>query len=320
MTATPLMEEADIMRVYAVAAACLIAGSAQAQIRVEPDTTAFVDPSGSALARALFGRDGYFMIAGGVVLAGSAAFYLEHDGADQPVDAHSVVPQITPDGAVSLSYGGVEYRVGMPRALACPLGRFVARDGLIAYTVPKFMDPESRQAMLQAGLKRHRIAREFDGTVFEPLLHAADFAATVPLPSNVGEALTASLNSANGLSGFVIEAADETDRPIGSLVNTDAQVRYRVYLQAVSHRVEIGGVPLRYFWQLDRSGAAGVFAVAELAQSWPAGTVLTDWSALHAMPSQYDVVNFFQISGLFRQIHLAQPARFDAFVEAACRS
>jgi hypothetical protein len=169
-------------------------------------------------------------------------------------------------------------------------------------------------------LKRHRIAREFDGTVFEPLLHAADFAATVPLAPDVAQALTGGLNEANGLAGFVIDAADQTDRPIGSLINTDAQVRYRVYLMASSHRVEIGGVPLRYFWQLDRSGAAGVFAVAEIAQNWPADTRLTDWSAPHAVPSQYDVVNFYQVSGLFRQMHLSQPAQFDAFVESACES
>jgi hypothetical protein len=174
--------------------------------------------------------------------------------------------------------------------------------------------------MMQAGLRRHRIAREFDGTVFEPLLKAADFAATTPLAPEMARALTRGLNDANGLDGFVIQAADEAVEPIGSLINTDAQVRYRVYLEASTHRVEIGGVPLRYFWQLDGSGAAGVFAVDALAQTWPAGTTLTDWSAPHPAPTQYDVVNFFQVSGLFRQIHLSQPAKFDAFVDQACKS
>jgi hypothetical protein len=308
------------MRKTALIAACLVAGSAHAQIRVEPNTASFVDPAALPLARALFGRGGYFMIAGGVVLAGTAAFVLERDGTDRSVDAASVLPVLEQDGSMALSYQGESYLVGMPRALACPLGRFVGRDGLIAYTKPRFLDPESRHAMMMAGLKRHRIAREFDGTVFEPLLKAADFAATTPLAPTMARALTADLNQANGLEGFVIQAADVSPEPVGSLINTDAQVRYRVYLEASMHRVEISGVPLRYFWQLDGSGAAGVFAVDQLAQSWPAGAGLTDWSSPHPAPTQYDVVNFYQVSGLFRQMHLSEPAKFGAFVEQACKT
>jgi hypothetical protein len=258
------------------------------------------------------------MIAGGVVLGGTASFYLERDGTDQPIDPAAVQQVAIADGSVSLVYGGVSYRVGMPAGLACPLARFVARNGIIAYTMPKFLDPASRQEMIRAGLKHHRIAREFDGTVFEPLLHEADFAQTTPLSPAMARMLTSGLNAANGLSGFVINAADTTEKPFGSLINTDAQVRYHVYLLAATQRVEIAGVPLRYFWELDSSGAAGVFAVDEIAQTWPPGTQLTDWSAPGARPTQYDVVNFYQVSGLFRQIHLTQPQAFDAFVESAC--
>lgn len=307
------------LHIILAAATCLIAGSARAQVRVEPDTASFVDPSSGPLARALFGRSGYFMIAGGVVLGGTASFFLERDGTDQPIDAASLQPVSNADGSVSLVYGGVSYRVGMPAGLACPLARFVARNGIIAYTLPKFLDPDSRQEMIRAGLKHHRIAREFDGTVFEPLLHAADFAETRRLPPDMAQMLTSGLNAANGLSGFVINAADTTEKPFGSLINTDAQVRYHVYLLASTQAVEIAGVPLRYFWELDSSGAAGVFAVDELAQTWPPGTRLTDWSAPSARPTQYDVVNFYQVSGLFRQIHLTQPQAFEKFEESTCK-
>lgn len=306
------------LHIALAAASCLIAFSSHAQVRVEPDTASFVDPSTGPLARALFGRSGYFMIAGGVVLGGTASFYLERDNSDQPIDAASVHLHANA-GGVSLAYGGISYQVGMPAGLACPLGRFVARDGIIAYTVPKFLDPGSRQMMIRAGLKHHRIAREFDGTVFEPLLHAADFAQATPLPTAIAHSLTSSLNKANGLGSFVIDAADETEKPLGSLINTDAQVRYRVYLLAATQRVEIAGVPLRYFWELDRGGAAGVFAVDAFAQTWPAGTRLTDWSAPGAKPTQYDVVNFYQVSGLFRQLHLIQPLPFEKFVASSCK-
>ncbi len=50
-------------------------------MRVAPHESRFVDPSSGKLARALFGRSGYFMIAGDVVLGGTAQFYLEQGGA-----------------------------------------------------------------------------------------------------------------------------------------------------------------------------------------------------------------------------------------------
>jgi hypothetical protein len=308
------------MRVHLLLAAtsCLLATAAQGQIRIEPNTATTLDPANGNLARALFGPSGYFMIAGGVVLAGTATIYLEQNGTDRAVDPAGVTPVANPDGSVTLRYGGVGYRVGMPPSLACPLGHFVARNGIIAYTVPKFLDSESRHAMMRAGLKHHRIAGEFDSTVFESLLRAADFAATKPLPPSVAQPLTAGLNAANDIDGFVIDAAATDAKPIGSLINTDAQVRYHVYLMASSHQVEISGVPLRYFWELDRSGAAGVFAIEELAQSWPAGTTLTDWSVPSARPTQYDVINFYQVSGLFRELHISEPKAFDDFVDAVC--
>jgi hypothetical protein len=304
------------------AAALLMAGTAispaLAQVRIEPQTASFVDPATGHDAEMLFGRSGYFMIAGGVVLGGTATFYLERNGTDQPVAANMVVPAANRDGSVSLTYAGTTYQVGMPPGLACPLSEFVARDGIVAYTVPKYMDSESRQFMLRAGLKHHRIAREFDGTPFERLLHDADFAATTPLAPQMAHDLTASLNDANGLNGFVIDAADQAEKPVGSLINGDVQVRYHVYLMAGRQQVEIGGVPLRYFWELDNTGAAGVFAVDVLAQNWPAGTRLTDLTAPGAQPTQYDIVNFYQVAGLFRQLHLTNPAQFNRFVDEAC--
>jgi hypothetical protein len=300
------------------AATVLLAGTAQAQIRVEPQASSFVDPSSGPAAQLLFGPNGYFMIAGGVVLGGSAIFYAEHDGSDQKVPAAAVQLAVTPNGGVALHYAGAAYRVDMPAGLACPLGQFVARGGLIAYTVPKYLDEGSRQTMLRERIRHHRVAREFDGTPFEALLHAADFADTTKLAPAIAHALTVSMNDPNGLGGFVIDAAAEASNPIGSLINTDVQVQYHVYLMAGVQKVEIGGVPLRYFWELDRSGAAGVFAVDVFAQNWPTGTTLSDLSLPGGHATQYDIVNFYQVSGLFRQLHAENPAQFDNFVAQAC--
>jgi len=300
----------------ALAALCLLSASASwAQTRIEPQTASFVNPSAGPEARDLFGRSGYFMIAGGVVLGGTAGFYIEQNGTDTPIPASAVTLAAAQGGGVTLTYNGVAYHLAMQPSLACPLGKFTARDGIIAYTIPKFIGPEARHAMRQAGLVRHRIASEFDGTPFEALLHAADFAPTKPLAPDIAHALSATLNNANGLEGFVVDAADEIDKPTGSFINTDAQVRYRVYLMAGTARAEIGGVPLRYFWELDRGGAAGVFAVDEFAQNWPKGTAL---SLPGAAPTQYDIVNFYQTAGLFRQMHLTNAAAFSGFVAQAC--
>jgi hypothetical protein len=301
-----------------VAIACLSVGLAHAQIRPEPNAARFVDTNPNAIGQALFGPNGYFMIAGGVVLAGTASFYLETAGSDQLVPAAAVTPVANADGSVTLAYAGNQYPVGMPKGLACPLGRFVERDGFIAYTVPRFMDVESRREMTRVGLKHHRVAKEFENTAFETLLHAADFAAAQNLPDPVADRLMAGLNGSNGLTGFVVDAADSEPQAIGSLVNTDAQVRYHVYLVSAKNRVEIGGVPLRYFWQLDRGGAAGVFAVQAFAQNWQPGTTLTDFSLKNAQPSQYDIVNFYQVAGMMRQLNISNHDKFKAFVDQAC--
>ncbi len=304
----------------AFAVLSLLAAPAWAQTRIEKQTASFVDPAAGAAAQQLFGRSGYFMIAGGVVLGGTANFYLERNGTDTAIPASAIRLATSHDGDVTLTYAGATYHLAIQAGLACPLAKFTARDGIIAYTIPKFIDPESRHLMREAGLVRHRIAREFDGTPFETLLHAADFAVTTPLPPDIARALTATVNDANGLRDFVLTAADELKKPIGSFINTDAQVRYRVYLIAGTARAEIGGVPLRYFWEMDRGGAAGVFAVDQFAQNWVPGTALTNFTATGAQPTQYDIVNFYQTAGLFRQLHQTDAAAFDSFTAQACNT
>jgi hypothetical protein len=300
----------------AVAAQCAL--PADAQVRTEAAPASMVNPDNANDARSLFERSGLFMIAGGVLPSGHAVFLLDQGGNAQPVAAASIRPVALADGTTALREGGRLYHVAMPAGLACPLGQFVARDGIVAYTVPKYIDPDSRMAMLKAGLAHHRIAREFDGTPFEGLLRAADFGQTVPLPSGMAQQITASINTGNGIDGLVIYASEDLDTMIGSYINSGVQVTYHVYLMPASGSVEIGGVPLRYFWKLEHNGAAGVFSVEMYAQSWGANAHLTDFSAKNAQPTQYDVVNFYQVSALFRQLHENDAGGFARFVEQAC--
>ncbi len=305
------------MRSVLLATCCLIALAAKtpaaAQVRTQPDPTTFIDPSATPAAAQLFERNGIFRVAGGVVLGGRTNFVVQNGAANQPIADSAIQLQADAQGGAVLRYAGADYPVRMPAGLGCPLARFVARDGLIAYTVPRFLDEDGRRELMRLGIVRHRIAHEFNNTGLEPLLRAADFAQTKPLPSTLAEPLIAALNRINGVNALVVLASDED--PIGSMLNADVQTRYTAYLDSVHHTMETAGVPLRYFWQYGLGGAAQVFSVEALAQNWQTGASL---SAPGAPPAQVDVANFYQSAGLFREMHLADGPGFAAFTEKVC--
>ena len=303
--------------VAALAATLTLPPTAAAQVRTESDASLLVAPASPELA-ALFRRNGYFLIAGGVVPGGSARFFLEQNGTDQPVAAGAVQPVAMSDGSMALRSGGATYQVGMPSGIACPLGQFVARDGLIAFTVPKYFTQDSPANMARAGLVRRRVAREFDGTPFVPLLKAADFGDTQPLPPAVTQRISDAINTAHGIGRLVLDASVDLDTMIGSYLNSGLQVTYHVYLMPGTGRVEIGGVPLRYYWKLENDGSAAIFSVEMFAQDWPAGSHLSNVTAPDAKPTQYDIVNFYQVAALFQQLHESDAAGFATFVDRAC--
>ena len=301
--------------IAALALASAAALPAAAQVRSEPAPASLVNPGATPEAGTLFERSGLFMIAGGVLPQGSATFLLDQGGTPQPVPATDITPVALPDGTAALIAGGRTYHVAMPAGLACPLGEFTARDAAIAYTVPKYIDPDSRVIMMHEGLVRRSVAREFDNTPFIPLLKAADTAAAEPLPPALEQRIVAGINESNEVSNLVLQASDDVNTMVGSYLNSGLQVNYRVYLMPASNSVEIGGVPLRYFWKLDRTGAAGVFSVEIYSQSWVPGTHL---SPPGAQPTQYDVVNFYQVAALFHQLHESNRVAFNTFVDKAC--
>ncbi len=303
------------MRSVLLAACCLLALSATAvaQVRTQTDPIAFIDPSATPAAARLFERNGIFRIAGGVVLGGRTNFVVQNGSAAQPIADAAIQLLADGTGGAVLRYSGAEYPVRMPAGLGCPLARFVERDGLIAYTVPRFLDEDGRRELMNLGIVRHRIAHEFNNTPFEPLLHAADFAQTRPVPPAIAQPLIAALNAINGVNSLIVLASD--DDPIGSMLNADVQTRYTAYLDPARHTLEMSGVPLRYFWQYGLGETANVFSVEALAQNWPAGAGL---SAPGAAPGQVDVANFYQSAGLFREMHLADGAAFALFTEKVC--
>lgn len=315
------IRQRDVSGVFAsaLAAAAILTGQANAQVRREPAVADTITTNPARIDNALFGPNGYFLIAGGVVPHGGALFAREGGGIAETISANAITPVAKPGGGMALQFGGRDYAVGAPPGLVCPLARFVQRDGLIAYTVVHYMNEASPQAIIRAGLARRRVAKEFDGTPFEPLLRAADFAATTPLPDGKAHAIAAAINESNGIGAFVLRASVESEKPVGSYINTDLQVTYKVYLMDGIQRVEVAGVPLRYYWELDTTGTPGVFSVEALAQNWGADARLSDWSAADVKPTQYDIVNFYQVAGLLRALHGANAQAFGTFVQQACR-
>jgi hypothetical protein len=301
-------------------AALLAPPALHAQARREARPAALIDDRRAPALAALFGYQGLFRIAGGVVLAGDATYVMERNGTRTPVPAGAVGLSVQPDGTPALVTGGRAYRLEMPPGLVCPLAQFTARGGSIAYTKPRFMNSDLLHALLRAGLVHHRIAREFDGTPFAPLLRAADFGETERLPAAVTQHLLDEINTGNGISGQILDVRENMDALVGSFINTDLQVTYHVYLLPEAGRAEIGGVPLRYYWRAEPGETAGVFGAEIYAQDWPAGARLTDWTRPGAQASQYDVVNLFQVAAVFRQVRASGPDGFQAFVQGACAS
>jgi hypothetical protein len=265
-----------------------------------------------------FGPGGFFSTAGGVVFNGQAKFFLEDSKGQQGISPAQVDLEVGQLGNVYLSYRGLSYQLEIHKGLACPLGRFINRNGLIAFTVPPEV-PSSFVAtqtslLHQAGLvaiNEGLIANEFKRSGADELLVETDFAETVPLPEKMVARLIQSINAVLGQNRTGIN--DVT----GSYVNTDSMVTYQVYLTANDRHVAIAGLPLRFFWDHANDGSAVVQEIEVYSSEWPRGVIVADLIAKDPT-TQYDYVTLYQIEGVLRQIKMSNPDSFGRFVKRAC--
>ena len=288
-----------------------------ARIRTSVTYSSFVNPESTTAIAAVFQRGGIFTIAGGVVLQGRAQFYLEEGANEQSISADALGLTIDPKGAVFINYQDRAYQLEMHKGLACPLGKFVTRGGIIAYTIPpgnRDEAPQTRRSrMARAGLVNEGnegVAQEFAETGFRGLFEEADFADDEPLPSDLETRIITKINNALG--------PNRTSDAGGSYVNTDDQVTYQVYLVAQARRVDITGVPLRYYWRYASDGSALITSVTALSQDWSEGQALTDFSEPNDGATQYDIVSMYQAAGVFRQLREVNSSKFTRFVSTAC--
>lgn len=301
-----------------VAAAVSVASSAAAHIRATTDYSSFVNPvSTTAFAMGYFGVGGIFSIAGGVVFDGKARFFLENGNHVQPAPINLLSLVADKNGSVQIRHKNELYNLEIHTGLACPLGTFIARGGLIAYTVPDDTSEAARQRMKSEGLEGEKlvnaeIAKEFAGGPFDSLLDGTDFAETVDIPDAFKRPIIDGINKVAS-PGLVL--GDEFDE-LGSYINTDAQVTYKVYLVAGVGRVDTEGVPFRYYWDRTKKRTALVDDITAFSQDWPSTQRL---SQLPQPWSQYDFVSLYQNAGIFREFFNADASKFRAFVADACR-
>lgn len=269
-----------------------------------------------------FGAGGVFGIAGGVLFHGQAKFYHEDAaGADTPISAKDVSLVVGDDHSVAIEYLGTPYRFDMHAGLACPLARFMARNGQIVYSKPPFgVSDKTRAAGLVAipGDEEDMVAKEFSKSHFVDLLSAADYDDNMEALS---EELTKKLLQSAGNRSGKSQDSDKAD----SWLNIDQQVTYKVYLIDASKSVDVSGVPLRYYWKLGGSEVsfledrpASVINVEAYSQEFSDGTTLSDFQEPDVTPTHYDVVSLFQSAAVFRELHLDAPKTFAKFVTGTC--
>ncbi len=204
--------------------------------------------------------------------------------------------------------------------ISCPLGRFVRRNGAVAYSIT--VPPRYEAAVRAEGMVSGRniggytewIPREFSGSPFLDLLYQTDLAQGVEdLPENVSAAMLANVNRAIGRMPRSIESFEAVD---GTYLNTDSLVPYRVFLVAGANRVDVSGVPLRYYWAEGADGSLVVFDVKVFSQQFSQRGI-SDLAGGQE-PTHYDVIVFYQTAAVFRELNRANPARFAQFVTRAC--
>lgn len=303
-----------------------IALTAEAGLRGNMDSSRYFNPEASEKMRDNFtpGPVSPFRIGGGVFLQGNAAFFLEKSGATTAV-APEEMELVYDSGSVTIGLKEDRFPLDMHEGLACPLSRMIMRGGELAYSQSYSRTDAAADALKKAGLValgddilQKAVAQEFAGTIFEELVKGADFGETVPLPNDERIAAIAAISERAGLRFLPQSGADR-----GRYMNTDAQVTYQVFLvdDGVS-RVDIGGLPLRYYWHNDplNPDAAIIsdvelFSVEGITNGGPRAF---DDGGGYAAFGQYDYILLHQVAGIFRTLAASNPNTFGVFSEAAC--
>lgn len=303
---------------FVVACICLLMtySIASAKIRTTGiDHSKYINPSSTErIARVFNPRSGIFRVEGGVILDGSASFYVEVGGVTSFIDP-SKVTILAREKDVFLVHNKAEFLLEIHDGLACPLGQFVRRGGTLAFTplspmteLPPMPEQADLARLIDEGIVQNTIAGEFFNTPFYSLFEGMDFLERAKLPQALSKELAASISAEAGIT----ESPYST---LGSHIISDQQVEYKVFLVKESDEVEIGGAPLLYDWDWQDNGQP----VINYVDGW---SLDFERNRLANFPDeafgQYDFVVTAQAAGVFRELSQANPNLFNGFVAHVC--
>ena len=303
----------------------LLSSAAAGHLRMNVTQSKFFNPVFTERIGSTFSMESgpTFRIGGGVFLDGSAEFFLETAEGTTPILADEVTLRFS-ESSVFLDTNSGAFPLEMHEGLACPLSRMILRGGKIAYSLPPEKDSSAREALqaegmvaVQGNLTGEAVAAEFADMPFYALVEGADYASTEPLSEDIRTQAIEAVSAAAGLNV-------QTGLSYFTYLNSDQQVTYQVFLvQSDPARVDIAGVPLRYYWTYDpERPSAPVITDIEI---WSIAGLTETESLTRPMDvlvvggfRQYDYIVLYQVAGLFRTLANTQPEAFRRFSEAAC--
>ncbi|MEP6018886.1 MAG: hypothetical protein ABJ251_10455 [Paracoccaceae bacterium] len=298
-------------------------------VRTTSTMSSVVNPSAKHDVATLI-NNGDHRIGGGVFFEGVSMFVLEGESDVQlnPLDLSLSYA----DGVVSLIHDQVSYAYDTHPQLVCPLGRFVRRNGRLAFSIPSDRSESGQNRLTSLGLEPYGlsgiwVAREFKRNAVVALLLGMDYAAIEGLPPGMKADLLSNINS---LVGGEVEGLSDDWK---SYFNTDSMSQIITFLMPESTSAETSGVPLRFFWK-DTAGQTTVTEVAVYSQVLGSETI-SDLSTLD-LPvvriiqqdeirslvstfNQIDFISAYQTAAIFASVHRNNSESFSDFVNAACR-
>jgi hypothetical protein len=200
--------------------------------------------------------------------------------------------------AIGIRWNGKIYKLSAQDDLIYPLMKFIQRGSYIAYTIPVVDFDEDyfqENALVSDGLGSY-VAQEFASVTHAEFLSEVDLdTETEEIPADIKARIISEVN----------QGKEQASSRIGTYVNADFHVKYKVFLDIVNGdtTAEVGGLPLRYFWRVASNDSAIIRNVQVF--KFPE----------EKFDLQYRAILFFQTAAILRQFSLTNKREFNRFLK-----
>lgn len=294
----------------------LLCGQVLAGIHLEIAPNSRLAVSGEAVKAANARAEAYTGSAvvrygGGVVPRGGAVFVLGEGPQSEKISPNALeirveIPKQLFNGSVDydsfqIVHKNKAYNLDIDDEVFCRLVPFIARDAFLLFTVPPAAKGEALKALQADGLvrcpqtllgKSVYMAKEFETTNYFDFFFWVDIlSSTTKLPNDAATKILA------GMKKNHIKAEGDPE-----WVNADFHVDYLVMLRTANDKlwVDVGGVPLRYYWRLEPDSTLKVVRVEAFEMP----------SNGNRDKDQYRAIALFQAAAILRQFKSDNPSGF----------